>query len=296
MVWRRHFLAATLALIALIALATGRADAQDRVNVVASFSILADLVRNVGGERVELATLVAPNNDAHSYVPSPADAAKLAAARIVVINGLGFEGSLERFIAASVKGARVVVATSGIAARGEGGRADPHAWQSVANAKTYVVSIRDALAAVDPAGKAAFVANARDYLERLDALDAEIRAALAAIPPARRKIITTHDAFGYFGAAYGVEFIAPQGLSTEADASARDIARIIAQIKRESIRAVFLDNVADARLIERISREAGARIGGTLYSDALTGAAGPAPSYIAMMRHNLREIVAALKD
>ncbi|MFZ0116010.1 MAG: zinc ABC transporter substrate-binding protein, partial [Xanthobacteraceae bacterium] len=171
----------------------------------------------------------------------------------------------------------------------------PHAWQSVANAKIYVASVRDALIAVDPAGKSTFEANAAAYLIRLDALDAEVTAEIAKIPPDRRKLVTTHDAFGYFGSAYGIAFIAPHGVSTEAQASARDVARIIAQIRAEKIPAVFLENVTDPRLLERIARESGARVGGTLYSDALTEPNGPAPTYINMMRHNVKELVAALR-
>jgi zinc/manganese transport system substrate-binding protein len=177
---------------------------------------------------------------------------------------------------------------------GEAGGPDPHAWQSIANARIYVGNIRDAQIAVDPAGAALYRASANAYLGKLDALDAEVRAAIAKIPAARRRIITTHDAFGYFADAYGMSFIAPQGVSTEAEASARDVARIITQIKEQKIPAVFLENVTDPRLVERIARETGARIGGTLYSDALTGPDGPAPTYIAMMRHNIRALATAL--
>jgi len=273
--------------------------APDKLKVVATFSILADLVRNVGGARVEVAALVGPNSDAHVYAPTPGDARALAAARVVVVNGLGFEGWMDRLVKASGTRAAMVVASKGVAPRRsedehDHGGADPHAWQSVANAKIYVGNIRDALVAADPAGEAAYRANAAGYLATLDALDAEVRAAITAIPPARRRIITTHDAFGYFAAAYGVDFLAPQGVSTEAEASARDVARIISQIRKQKIPAVFIENVTDPRLLERIGRETGARIGGTLYSDALTGPDGPAPSYVEMMRHNVRQLVAAL--
>jgi zinc/manganese transport system substrate-binding protein len=279
---------------ALAVTLAGPALAQSKINVATSFTILADLARNVGGDRVEVTSLVGPNSDVHSYVPSPADAKRLAGAKVVVLNGLGLEGSTERFMSASAKGATVVVASASVAPLRLGSGADPHAWQSVANAKVYVANIRDALIAADPADKSTFEANAAAYLHRLDALDADVKAALAAIPPDRRKLITTHDAFGYFGAAYGVEFIAPHGVSTEAEASARDVARIIAQIRREKIPAVFLENVTDPRLLERIARESGARIGGTLYSDALTGPDGPAPSYIDLMRHNVRQLTTGL--
>ena len=194
----------------------------------------------------------------------------------------------------------MVVASKGIkerkaAGRGHGhGGADPHAWQSVANAKVYVANIRDALVAADPAGKAAYEANAAAYLAKLDALDKDVKAAVAAIPADRRKIISTHDAFGYFQQAYGVEFVAPQGVSTEAEPSARDVARIITQVKKQKIPAVFLENITDPRLMERIAQETGARVGGKLYSDALTDEKGDAPTYIDLMRHNIKQIRTAL--
>lgn len=272
-----------------------------RIKVVATFSILDDLVRNVGGERVESTALVHPNTDAHVFSPSPADAKTLKAAQVVVTNGLGFEGWIDRLVRSSGARARLIVASTGVQPRKTSGHghdhdddADPHAWQSVANAKIYVANIRDGLTAADPAGKAAYQANADAYLRKLDELEGEIRTRLASIPADRRRIITNHDAFGYFADAYGVTFIAPRGLSTEADVSARDIARIIAQVRKEKITALFLENVADPRLLERIAKETGARIGGTLYSDALTDAKGPAPSYIEMMRHNAGELAAAL--
>jgi zinc/manganese transport system substrate-binding protein len=254
-------------------------------------------VRNVGSERVELATLVGPNGDVHVYAPTPGDVKTIAAANIVFVNGLGLEGWIDRLIAASATRAPVVVASRGITPR-SGTRAqdraasDPHAWQSVANAKLYVGNIRDGLIAIDAAE--IFEANANTYLAKLDALDGEIKAAIEAIPPARRKVITAHSAFGYFGDAYGIEFIAPEGLSTEAEPSARDIAKLIEQIRRENVPALFLENVADSRLLQRIGAETGVRIGGRLYSDALSPPDGPAASYIDMMRSNLRELTRAL--
>jgi len=270
------------------------AHARDKINVAASLTILADFARNVGGDRVDVVSLVGPNGDAHSYVPSPADAKKLADAKLIILDGLGLEGSTAHFMRAAAKDAKVVTASDGITPLRLGTQSDPHAWQSVANAKTYVANIRDALIAADPAGKSVFEANAADYLRRLDALEAEVKAAIASIPPDRRKLVTTHNAFGYFGTAYEVDFIAPHGVSTEAEPSARDVARIIAQIRAQKIPAVFLENVTDPRLLERIAQESGARIGGTLYSDALTDANGPAPTYIDMMRHNVKELVTAL--
>jgi zinc/manganese transport system substrate-binding protein len=293
----RRIVLATAALL----LAQAPAHAQEKLKVVATFSILADFVKNVGGDRVAVTALVGPNGDAHVYQPSPGDAKTLSDAKVVFTNGLGFEGWMARLVKASGTKAPMIVATKGLKPRksvddhGHGhGEADPHAWQSVANARLYVANIRDALTAADPAGKPSYEANATAYLAKLDALDAEVRAAIERIPSDRRRIITTHDAFGYFAAAYGVTFVAPQGVSTEAEVSAKDVARIITQIRKQKIPAVFLENVTDKRLLERIGAESGARIGGTLYSDALTDDKGPAPTYLEMMRHNVKQLAAAL--
>jgi len=302
MLTRRQALAATA--LAALFVAPG-ARAQDRLNVIATFSILGDFVKNVGGDRVEVATLVGPNGNAHVYAPSPGDAKKVADAKLVFVNGLGFEGWLERLVKASGTKAPIVVATKGIKPlerAGEHGhdhdhdhgRADPHAWQSVANAKTYVANIRDALIAADPAGKDAYLANAAAYLAKLDALERDVREVIAKIPADRRRVITSHSAFGYFQDAYGVSFTAPQGVSTEAEASAKDVAAIIAQIKKQKAAAVFLENVTDPRLVEQIARETGAKVGGTLYSDALTDDKGDATTYIDLIRHNLRQLASAL--
>jgi len=297
MLTRRHAIAAG----ALAMLFAAPACAQDRLKVIASFSILGDFVQNVGGQRLEVATLVGPNGNAHVYAPSPADARKVADARLVLVNGLGFEGWLDRLVKASGTKAAIVVATKSIKPRERAGdhdhdhgRSDPHAWQSVANAKIYVANIRDALIAADPAGKDAYAANATAYLAKLDALEREVRDVIAKIPPDRRRLITSHDAFGYFEAAYGVAFIAPQGVSTEAEASAKDVARIITQIRRQKISAVFLENVTDPRLVQQIARETGAKVGGTLYSDALTDNKGDATTYIDLIRHNLKQLAGAL--
>jgi zinc/manganese transport system substrate-binding protein len=270
--------------------------AQGRLNVVASFSILGDFVRNVGGEHVSVTTLVGPDGDVHVYTPAPADAKKIADAKLVVINGLGLEGWLPRLVQSSGGKAAMVTASQGITPLKIGSDADPHAWQSVANAKIYVANIRDALVAADTAGAEAYRANAERYRAKLDALDREVREAIAQIPQARRKVISTHDAFGYFASAYGIEFIAPQGVSTETEASARNIAGIITQIKTSKIPAVFLENISDPRLMRRISSETGARIGGTLFSDSLTGEKGDAPTYIDMVRHNIKALTSALTN
>ncbi|PZO04140.1 MAG: ABC transporter substrate-binding protein [Hyphomicrobiales bacterium] len=301
---RRAFVGAFAAGLLLAAVPVA-ACAQEKLAVVASFSILGDFVREVGGERVAVTTLVGANGDAHVYSPTPADAKAMAAAKLIVVNGLKFEGWMTRLIKSSGAKATVATATAGISPlKGDDHGAkvghnhdhdiDPHAWQSVANAKVYVANIRDALVKADPAGKPVYEDNAVRYLAQLDSVESEIRAAVARIPADRRKAITSHDAFGYFVKAYGIRFIAPQGVSTEAEASARDVGRIIRQIKAEKIPAVFLENVTNPRLAEQIARESGAKLGGRIYSDALSDAAGPAGTYIAMMKHNISEIEKAL--
>jgi zinc/manganese transport system substrate-binding protein len=282
-------------LIALIlGLSATPLQAQNRLKVVASFSIIADLVKNVGGDKVDVTTLVGPNGDVHVYTPAPSDAKKDADAKILFVNGLGLEGWLPRLVQSSGSKATIVTVSNGVKPLKRGPDADPHAWQSIPNVKIYVANIRDALIAAYPADAAVFRANAEHYLAELDSLDAEVRAAIAKIPPERRKVITTHNAFGYFAATYGVEFLAPVGVSTETEPSARDIAALIRQIKADKIPAVFLENLSDDRLIARIAAETGAKAGGTLYSDSLTDEKGPAPTYIDLIRHNIKALTSAL--
>ncbi|KJC45700.1 metal ABC transporter substrate-binding protein [Bradyrhizobium sp. LTSP857] len=268
--------------------------AAERLNVVASFSILGDFVRTIGGDRVDVTTLVGADSDVHVYTPAPSDAKRIADAKLVVVNGLGLEGWLPRLVQSSGSKALVITASAGIVPLKLGSAADPHAWQSVPNARVYVTDIANALAVADPDDAEFFRAQARAYLEKLETLDREVREAVAKIPPERRKVISTHDAFGYFAAEYGVQFIAPLGVSTETEPSARDIAGIIGQIKVQKIPAVFLENISDDRLIRRIAAETGAKVGGTLISDGLTGEKGLAPTYIDMVRHNIKALTSAL--
>ncbi|RDI57112.1 metal ABC transporter substrate-binding protein [Microvirga subterranea] len=303
---RRNAVSLLLGCLALAALPlSARAQGSEKLKVVATFSILGDLVRQVGGERTEVTTLVGPNGDAHVYSPTPADGRRLTEAKVVVANGLKFEGWIDRLVKSSGTKAAIVEAARGVKplkgdddhghSHGHGG-SDPHAWQNVANAKIYVANIRDALIAADPAGKSAYEANATAYLGQLDALDREVKALVEQIPPDRRRIITSHDAFRYLEDAYGIDFVSPQGVSTDSEASAKDVARIIQQIKRDKITAVFVENVSDARLMERIAKETGARIGERVYSDALSDEKGPAGTYIDMMRHNIRAFSSALSS
>lgn len=302
----RALLRILVVLAALVPVAAAAGEA--KLKVVATFSILADLVTQVGGERVTVTSLVGPDADAHGYSPAPGDARRVAEADLVVVNGLGFEGWIERLIRASGTKAPVVTASNGIttipasedhdhdhthgAEAGE--HPDPHAWQSVANVKIYVTNIRDALAKADPDHAADYAARAEAYRAQLDALENEIRTALSQIPESQRRVITTHDSFGYYAAAYGLRFLAPQGISTNSEAGPKDVARIIRQIRRDKIPAVFVESIADPRLMQQIARESGAKVGGRLFSDALSGPTGSAPTYLDMMRSNLRAFREAL--
>jgi zinc/manganese transport system substrate-binding protein len=275
------------------------ASASDRIKVVASFSILGDLVKNIGGAHVDVVDIVGPNGDPHVFDPSPNDANLIADARIVVVNGLGLEGWLDRLITVSNKQAVVIVATEGIRPRTNGvdrSKDDPHAWQSVPNVEIYAANIRDALIKADPGSKSDYDANCAAYLARLTELDQEIKSTIAAIPPDRRSVLTEHNAFGYFSDTYGIAFAGLQGVSTDAEPSARDVAMIIRQIKEKKIAALFLENIVNPAQLRRIAEETGVKIGGTLYSDALTEASGKASTYIDLMRHNIQTIGAALKD
>jgi len=292
-----------MALTVLLGL-SGGAGAADKVKAVASFSILGDMVKQVGGDRVDVATLVGPDGDAHVFSPTPADAKTLAGAQLFFVNGLGFEGWMERLEKSSGFKGQTIVASTGVKPRSmveeEGGTpetiTDPHAWQDLENGKLYVANIRDGLIAADPEGKSVYEANAAKYLDAIAKEEMAVKQALAALPEASRKIITSHDAFGYFGAAYGLEIIAPEGVSTESEASAQDVAKIIRQIRQEKIPAVFIENITDHRLLDQIARETGAKIGGTLYSDALSGADGPAATYLDMFKHNVGALTAALSS
>lgn len=302
------------------------------LKVVASFSILGDMVRNVAGSNADVTVLVGPDGDAHSFEPGPADASALADADLLVMNGLGFEPWLIRLAAASGTKAKYVTASFGISPRHlseEEKRAhdaahedhededhdhahdakghdehgypapaqdfDPHAWQSLRNGIVYVQNIADALAEKDPDNALVYRANAESYITELKKLDGWVRQELAKIPQEKRKVITTHDAFGYFGDAYGIQFISPLGIGNTAEPGAEALARLIDRIRQEKIRALFIENMSDSRMMETIARETGAEDGGTLYSDALSKPGGPAPTYVAMFRHNVSALIAAMQ-
>ena len=283
--------------------ASARAESLD---VVASFSIIGDLAKNVGGDRIELTTIVGPDGDAHVYEPSPADATAMAKADVVLVNGLHFEGFLQRLVESSDTKATVVELTRGVTPiafkpefaeedeAGEGhGDIDPHAFQSIANARIYVANIADAFCAADASGCESYKANAAAYTGKLAALETG-RALVASIPVDKRVVITSHDAFGYFEHEYGVTFRAPEGISTEAEPSAADVAKLIDQVRQERASAIFVENITNTRLIEQIASETGLKIGGTLHSDALSPADGPASTYIDLMKHNIATIRGAI--
>ena len=301
MLTRRHAVSALLSAPLLARPAT--ALAATPLPVVATFSILADIVRQVGGEHLAVTSLVGPDGDAHSYAPTPADARALAAAKVVVVNGLGFEGWMSRLVRSSGTQARVITASSGVTPlKADSGHAhghshganDPHAWQDVANVRLYVKAIAAGLAQADTSQSESFARNAAAYDATLEALDKEIRSAIGAIPREKRRLLTTHDAFRYFARAYEVDFLAVRGVSSESEPSARDIAALVRQIRQGKVTALFMENISDPRSIQRISAETGARIGGRLYSDALSEAGGPAATYVDMMRHNALQIAGAL--
>ena len=304
-------LALSIASVGALCAAPAPAPVPAPVPVVATFSVLADLVRQVGGERIEVVSLVAAGSDTHVFQPGPAHARQLAGARLVVANGLGFEGWMDRLVRSSGYRGPVAVATKGIRPIRDGGPrhdgrpdadrgkhahggVDPHAWQSVANVRIYVANIAAALCGVEPAGCDGFRANAARYDAALDRLDREIRDAIAAVPKERRRVMTSHGAFAYFERDYGLTFLSPLGVSTEAEPSAASVARLIRQIRRENVTAFFIESITDPRLIQRIGDETGGARPGRLYSDGLSVPGGPAADYLAMMRENTRALTTAL--
>lgn len=302
----------SLAALCVVALTGGSVAAQQaELNVVASFSIIADMAEAVGGDRVAVRSLVGPNGDAHVFEPRPSDAIALARADVVLINGLQFEGFIGRLVEASDTEASVTEVTDGIDVLKDpqGGHYhfrdgeaifhaepfDPHAWQSIASARVYAANIARAFCEADAAGCETYKANADAYAQELAVVDEEIRTAISALPEERRVVVVAHNAFRYFERDYGIRFLAPQGVSTESEASAADVASLVREIREHRAGAVFAENIADDRLVRQIADEAGIPLAGTLYSDALSALDGDAPTYLKMMRHNLKTIIAALK-
>ncbi|MCP5280164.1 MAG: metal ABC transporter substrate-binding protein [Rhodoferax sp.] len=296
-----------LGLLAGLALLAGPVQAADRLPVVASFSILGDLVSVVGGDRVSVSVLVGPDEDAHVFEPRPADAKQILHSRMLVINGLGFEPWAVRLAKSAGFKGTTVVASAGVRPRvmaeedgntkkgHDHGHTDPHAWQNPVNVMQYVRNIAAALSRIDPAGAKTYAANRDAYLQELTALDHWTEAQFAPVPDSQRKLITTHDALGYFAARYRVNVLAAQGVSTESAASARQMSELVRQIKREKMHTVFLENMTETRLITQIGKDAGATVGGTLYTDALSRPGQPGASYLQMMRHNVTLMVQGMR-
>lgn len=273
------------------------AAAAEKLQVVTSFSILADMTQQVGGEHIQITNMVGADADAHTYEPTPDDAKALLSAKLIIKNGLGFEPWLDRLVTSTETTAPVISASHGVIPRSldEDGETvpDPHAWHNLANTELYIANITKALIAADPANRADYQRNSQAYLKQIYALLAEAKNKLGSLPPGNRKIVTSHDAFGYLGQAYGIEFMAPQGLSTERDPSAAEVAALITQIRQAKVKAVFMENIKDARLLKQIADESGAKIGGTLYSDALA-ASGPASTFAGLFEYNLNTLYEAL--
>jgi zinc/manganese transport system substrate-binding protein len=293
----RVLLAAALGLLAVLPVS-----AQTKIKAVATFSILGDLVAEVAGDRVDLAILVGADMDAHAYQPRPADARTLAAAQVLVSNGLGFEGWIDRLAKAAPFRGRQIVASNGVATLAAGHAhdpshahgLDPHCWQDVARVRRYVANIARGLIDADPANATHYRERADLYDRRLAELDNWVKAEIASVPAGKRKAITGHDSFRYFASAYGVQFQSPRGYNTDSQSSARDVAALIRQIREQRIKALFIENMTNPGLIDQIARESGGVVGPRLYSDVLSGPDGPAPSYEKMMRHNVTALVAGM--
>ena len=331
---RRTLLASVSATALAVTALPPMAQADEPMPVVATFSILGDMVGRIGGEHISLTTLVGPDGDTHVYQPTPKDARSVSEAEVMFINGLDFEGWLERLAEAASFDGTLVTATKGIDAiafddhgdhddhkdhddhddhkdhddhddhKDHGdhddhhghnhGAFDPHAWLSLDHAVTYVDNITAALATADPENAADYYSNRADYIAQIDSLSKEVAVMMSSIPEKKRTVVTPHDAFGYFSQTYDIKFVAPQGLSTDSEISASDVAELIEQIREEGISAVFIESITDNRMIEQIANETGAVVGGTLYSDALSAKEGPASTYLKMFRHNAVTISSVL--
>ncbi|MEQ1534406.1 MAG: metal ABC transporter substrate-binding protein [Burkholderiaceae bacterium] len=274
----------------------------ETLNVKTSFSILGDLVQVVGGERVKVTILVGPDQDAHIFEPKPQDVKNLLSAKLLVVNGAGFEPWAQRLVkSASYKGT-TLTASQGVKflvmpaeKKGDKPETDPHAWQNPNNVIVYIQNITAALGKLDPEGAAVFKKNSEAYIAELRELDTWAKAQFGAVPNNKRKVITSHDAFGYFAAQYQIVFLAPQGMSTEAEPSAKQVAQLIRQIKSEKIKAVFVENMSNPKLISQLSKDADVTVGEALYADALSSADKPGSTYLKMMRHNVNQLAAGMR-
>ena len=281
------------AIFALIIL-TSMSIASAKIKVVSTFSILGDMVQNIGGNNIELTTLVGANGDGHVYEPTPADAKSVAAADVVFVNGLGFEGWIDRLVKASGYKGKVIIATEGIKELKFEGELDPHAWQDLSNGRIYIKNIKNALIDLDPKNSDLYKKNFIAYDKILESMDKSTKDKFADIPKKNRKVITSHDAFLYFGRAYGIDFRSPVGVTTESEPSAGELAELITEMRKDNIKALFAENITDPRLIKQLAKEVNAQIGGTLYSDALSDNSEPANTYINMFKYNVNELATIL--
>jgi zinc/manganese transport system substrate-binding protein len=303
---RRVFVAATSIAAALLTLIPANARA-DKIPVVATFSVIADMVTQVAEDRVHLTTIVGPDGDSELYRPTMADAKTVAEAKIVFMNGINdeFEPWLEPLLKqAKFAGAKVVVSRGAktISASEENtpsgkpkpAELDQHAWLDPKNGIIYVNNIAEALAKYDPENAAPYRARAAAYVDDLKALDTWAKAEMAAIPPAKRRIISSHDSLEYLAKAYNITLISVNGWTNNAEPSAAELARLTQQIKKERVHALFLDSITDPRVMQRIGQEAGISVGDTLYGDALSKPGGPAGTYVKMIRHDIEALKAGM--
>ena len=280
--------------ILLLILITSISTASAKIKVVSTFSILGDMVKNIGGDKIELTTLVGPNGDGHVYEPTPADAKSIANADLVFVNGLGFEGWIDRLVKASGYKGKIIIATKGIKDLKFEGELDPHAWQDLSNGRIYIKNIKNALTDINPKNSDYYKKKFIAYDEILESMDKSTKDRFADISKKNRKVITSHDAFLYFGRAYDIDFRSPVGVTTESEPSAGELAALITEMRKDGIKALFAENITDPRLIKQLAREVNAEIGGTLYSDALSDDSEPANTYINMFNYNVNELVSVL--
>ncbi|MGB3251455.1 MULTISPECIES: metal ABC transporter substrate-binding protein [Buttiauxella] len=286
-------------MVSLVLACSSQAALAKNLNVVTSFTVLADMAKQVGGDHVTVKSLVGPDGDPHSFEPSPQDSVALSKADVVIVSGLGMEGWMDRLVSASGYKGKVIVASEGISTRKmiDDGKqiTDPHAWNSAENGAIYAQNITRALVAADPEDAAAINDSGSEYVTRLKLLDSWAKTRFEAIPKSKRKVLTSHDAFGYFGQEYGVTFLAPVGFSTEAEANASDVAGLIKQLKNQQIKTYFIENQTDPRLVKQIAAASGAQPGGELYPEALSAANGPASTYEMAFKHNVDAIANSMK-
>jgi zinc/manganese transport system substrate-binding protein len=295
-----------LLVLVLVCVAVAVGAEQPPLRVVCTTTILADLARQVGGGRVEVVSLVGTGADPHHFQPTPDDVRLIAGARLVVINGLGYEGWIDQLIAAAgVARYRLVVASAGVEpmtagahAHGTAGHAhaeqDPHAWHDAKNGMRYATNLRDAFTAADPAGAADYAAWTDLLLANLRVVDAWVKKQIATLPVERRVLVTSHDALAYFARAYGLEVVPVEGITTGQEPDPARFAALITRLRTRGVGAVFVESSANPKVVERLGIEAGARIGGTLLADSLAAPGRSGDTYLGMFAHNTRTIVAGL--